>query len=47
MFMIPWVKRKWVPIASRDFAAKVCYFQGFWNMSGDGSVGGNFVAKVC
>jgi hypothetical protein len=44
--MIPWVERKSVSIASRDFAAKVCYSQGFWSMSGDGSVGDNFVANA-
>jgi hypothetical protein len=35
-----------VPIASRDFVAKVCYSQGFWSMSGDGSADGNFIANI-
>jgi hypothetical protein len=33
-------------IASRDFAAKVCYSQGFWSMIGDGSASSNFVANT-
>ncbi len=40
-------KNKGLPkVSNKRFVVRVCYLQGFWSMSGDGSVGGSLATNT-